>query len=211
MKRAFISLTIAASTLTLTTAPALARDNVPELFAAAYKSWDDYSPLSKTLSCDEALAQRWDKFSGTGYEYQALDAKYVNGAATAAMCALRRGVLTSLALDRLTELRKQGVVKQKGRAAAIQEASEWPGTKMPLNMYENYMKKVSCSATTPIIQTTSSGPFEQRVDIKCTAPHGPVTVDLKTLHVRVNGQDVWNGKYDTFLGRSLSKSLGEKS
>jgi hypothetical protein len=158
-------------------------------------------------NCKQLLRQGWGSFSGHSREYQALEEKYINGAANATLCAVRRGVVLALALDYVQQVVRAGGIKRLGKDGVIKEAKRLLST-TPLSKIDTFSQTVMCHSTTPVFQMGWT--FTQTVNISCSSEKGPLHVNLNTMHVQVGGQDIWNGASQSHFGRSLSSALMSK-
>lgn len=172
------------------------------VFSSTLKDFDGL--FYSKQNCDSVLQKSWSGFAGNASEYASLEKKYMDGAMTASICAIRRGYLTYLWLGEVEKVKMSGVVKKSGPEAALNQATD-SFMKIPVEKMNGFLTSVSCDASTPNIRFNNT--FSQVVMVSCQTSLGPAKVDLQSLYITVGGKDIWNGQRGEYLGRNLAKAL----
>lgn len=158
-------------------------------------------------TCAQALQKSWGRFSGDAGDYRSLEQRYLNGAAQAAVCAVKYGYIRYLWLGDVETAHADPAFARKPLRAQTDEANRLFG-KRKVGELDGFLAKVTCNASTPHISL--SGYFTQVVDVACSTPLGPATVDLSNLRVTVGGKNFWNGPDETYYGRNFYRITGTR-
>jgi hypothetical protein len=151
-----------------------------------------------SASCTSHLNRSWSKFGGAARDYWVLERKQIEGAGTAVRCAVRRGYYVS---ELIAEYGKAKHKNPKATTAELAKIAVESHEKLPAYPLSKFLDGLDCTATTPRISLDVQ--FTQTLNISCSSPKGPVSVNLDTMRVTVGGRDIWNSPDGTYLGHKF--------